>query len=212
MMEAVPNVVLVHGLGRSRHDMFLLAPRLRRALPQSTIHVFDYSSRSQTLAESKAQLADFIEKNIGESPVSFVGHSLGGIVVRALDDSNLFKAKLHRLVTLGSPHNGAVIAKYLNRYATMRSLFGPVLEELGSLNLPASTRQLEVGCIIGVTSTRFGFLPVLGGDNDGLVRADEALLSSCSAHTSLFSFHGLMPFSKKIALLSARFLSSGSFN
>jgi hypothetical protein len=60
-------------------------------------------------------------------------------------------------------------------------------------------------------NTRFGFMPVFGEDNDGLVLAREAVLASCAAHRSLLAFHGLMPFSKKIADLSARFLAHGRF-
>lgn len=211
MTAAAPHIVVVHGLGRSKHDMFLLAPRLRRALPDSTIHLFDYHSRTQTLAESTEKLAEFVTQHTHGEPVSFVGHSLGGIVARSLDASGFSHSQLKRLVTLGSPHNGATIAAYLSRYKTLRSIFGPILTELGSLNLPQHATHLQVGCIIGETGTRFGFFPLLGEDNDGLVLSREALFAGCVAHTSLFAFHGLMPFSAKIADLSARFLRSGSF-
>lgn len=209
-MQTSPHIVLVHGLGRSRHDMFLLAPRLREAFPASTIHTFDYSSRHLTLMQATEELANFVSSCARGEPVSFVGHSLGGIVARALDASGYGAAPLERLVTLGSPHNGARIAKFLAQYSIPRSIFGPVLSELGEL-LPQEPRQLQIGCIIGATKTRFGYFPLLGGDNDGLVLVREAHLEKCTAHIHVPTFHGYMPFSPRIARLSARFLGVGSF-
>jgi pimeloyl-ACP methyl ester carboxylesterase len=210
-METSPHIILVHGLGRSQYDMFLLARRLRRSFPDSRVHTFDYHSRSLPLAEATLRLADFVEKKTHGEPCSLVGHSLGGIISRSLDATEQHSAPLQRLVTLGSPHNGARIAEILARYRIPRALFGPVLEELGSLNLPPRPRQLEIGCIVGATNTRFGFFPVFGEDNDGLVLKREALLADCTAYVSLPAFHGLMPFSRKIADLTASFLAHGRF-
>jgi pimeloyl-ACP methyl ester carboxylesterase len=210
-MEASPHIILVHGLGRTRHDMFLLAPRIRAAFPKSTVHLFEYHSRKITIAQATSLLADFVAQRAGSEGVSFVGHSLGGIVSRALDATHECGAPLERLVTLGSPHNGAKIATILSRYSIPRAIFGPVLDELGSLALPARPRQLQIGCIVGATKTRFGFFPLFGEDNDGLVLAREAVLAECSAHVSLAAFHGLMPFSKRVAELTCRFLAKGNF-
>jgi hypothetical protein len=88
---------------------------------------------------------------------------------------------------------------------------GPVLSELGTLSLPSKPKQLEIGCIIGATGNRFGFLPLLGADNDGLVLASEACLEGCTAQLSLVAFHGLMPFSARIARAATTFLAQGSF-
>jgi hypothetical protein len=191
--------------------MFLLAARVRKALPKSTVHVFDYYSRSQTLAQSASLLGAFVDERTRGEPVSFIGHSLGGILVRALDAAGTCRSPMRRLVTLGSPHNGAQIALYLSRYSVVRRLMGPVLTELGTLSLPREPKQLEIGCIIGATGNRFGFFPLLGADNDGLVLTREAALEGCSAQLSLVAFHGLMPFSARIARAATAFLAHGSF-
>ncbi len=191
--------------------MFLLAPRLREIFPKSKVHAFDYHSRKLTVAQATEALADFVARATGGEGVSFVGHSLGGIISRALDATGECTSPLERLVTLGSPHNGATIAAILSRYSIPRGVFGPVLKELGSLSLPARPKNLEIGCIVGATNTRFGFFPFFGEDNDGLVLTREALLAECADHVSLAAFHGLMPFSKRIANLTSRFLASGKF-
>jgi pimeloyl-ACP methyl ester carboxylesterase len=210
-MELPPHIVLVHGLGRSKHDMFLLASRIRKSFPNSSVHVFDYYSRSQTLATSAKLLGEYVDRQTRGEPVSFIGHSLGGILVRALDAAGTCRSPMKRLVTLGSPHNGAAIAAYLSRYSLVRNLMGPVLTELGTLSLPPKPRQVEIGCIIGATGTRFGFFPLLGSDNDGLVLTREATLEGCAAQLSLVAFHGLMPFSGRIAHAAATFLAHGCF-
>lgn len=206
-----PHTILVHGLGRSRFDMILLARRLSKLLPETKIHTFDYPSRKISLAQMTEELNDFVAQATKGAPVSFIGHSLGGIVVRALDQRGDTAAPLQRLVTLGSPHGGATIAAALCRYSPFRALFGPILTELGTLSLAETPRQLEIGCIVGALNSRFGFLPIFGEDNDGLVLVREAHLSSSRDSVQRAIFHGLFPFSAEAARLSATFLQHGSF-
>jgi pimeloyl-ACP methyl ester carboxylesterase len=191
--------------------MLLLARRLQRALPTTKVHLFDYFSRGGGLLELATQLGDFAHSSCNGEPVSFVGHSLGGIVARVLDQQNDRDLRLHRLVTLGSPHSGATIARVLNRYRICRAAFGPVLGELAELALPDETRQLEIGCIVGCTGRRWGFFPVFGEDNDGIVlrREAELLTSKDSVYRPIL--HGLLPFSAQVAELSSHFLSLGRF-
>lgn len=206
-----PHTILLHGLGRSRHDMFLLAPRLRRLLPETTVHLFEYHSRKLALHEIVDQLGDFIGQTCPGEPVSFVGHSLGGIVVRALDLRGGAPAPLHRLVTLGSPHGGAQIAALLNRFRPFRALFGPVLNDLGALALDETPRELEIGCLVGSGYTRLGFLPFFGEDNDGLVTVREAHFPGARDTARRFVVHGLFCFSAWAARLSSQFLRTGAF-
>jgi len=205
------HTILVHGLGRTRYDMLLLARRLRRQMPNSEVHLFGYPSRRASIREAAQELNVFLAKASGGAPTSFVGHSLGGIIVRALDLHEVPAAPLRRLVTLGTPHNGAAIASFLSRYRPMRGLFGPVLSELGDLKLVGPPRQVEIGCIIGGRKSRWGYLPLLGEDNDGLVTASEALHPQSSDYVLRPLFHGLLPFYGETARLAAAFLMNGSF-
>jgi pimeloyl-ACP methyl ester carboxylesterase len=206
-----PHTVLVHGLARSWYDMYLLSRRLRRMLPGTTVHLFDYQSRKCRLTELADSLNDFVAKVSKGEPVSFVGHSMGGIVVRVLDQCASTATPLHRLVTLGSPHGGATIARILSRYSACRAVFGPALEELAALDLDPCPRQLEIGCVVGGTGRRWGFFPLFGEDNDGVVLVKEArqIVSKESCTESVL--HAYMPFSSRLAALSASFLSTGSF-
>ena len=210
-MSPAPHIVLVHGLARSKHDMFLMGPRLRARLPQSQIHTFDYHSRKYTIAQVTEQLRDFVNGITTSEPVSFVGHSLGGVLVRSLDLTGGCKAPLHRLVTLGTPHNGAVIAKTGAKISIVRAFYGPVLRELGHLSLDERPRQLEIACVVGGTGFRFGFVPFFGADNDGVVAAREAHLTTCKESTRVPIYHTFFPYSRRAADLAATFLSTGAW-
>lgn len=210
-MGVAPHIVLVHGLSRSKIDMLLMERRLRSRLPNAHVYRFGYRSRKLSLTAAAAELCDFVHDITTSEPVSFVGHSLGGIIVRALDASGTCKAPLHRLVTLGSPHGGAKMAKLTERFKVVRAICGPVLQDLGAPALLEAPRQLEIACLVGATQTRFGFFPLLGEDNDGLVCVREAHLASSRAARELFVFHALFPFSARAADLSARFLEHGTW-
>ncbi len=209
---AAKHVVLVHGFTRSRYDMALLAPRLRRLLPHSVVHVFGYSSRTYTIEQAAKHLGEFVGTISSGDSVSFVGHSLGGLIVRALDLSGEAPAPLSRLVTLGTPHQGSLVAQKISKLPLLRSLGGPVLEQLAAPRISPQPVQLEIGCVIGASNSRFGFLPILRGDNDGLVRVEEAVLPACVAEVKIPVFHGFFPFSSQVADLAARFLAHGTFS
>lgn len=210
-MTLAPHTVLVHGFLRTRHDMFLLAPRLQKLLPETTVHIFEYPSRKLTLTEIAQRLADFVSAKTKGDTASFVGHSLGGLVVRALDAMPHHPAPLSRLVTLGTPHQGARIAGVMARLPILGSFGGPVLRDLQIPPLPPQPRSLQVGCVIGHTKTPFGYLPFFGRDNDGLVCVDEAVFPACAAELRNFTFHGLFPFLNGTARLSTSFLRHGTF-
>ena len=211
-MTAAPHTILVHGFLRSKYDMVLLAPRLRKLLPETSVHTFGYPSRQLTMHEAAMRLADFVSASTKGEPVSFVGHSLGGLIVRTLDSLPHVPAPLHRLVTLGTPHQGASIANLIARLPLMQKFGGPVLAELARPPLPLQPRHLHVGCIIGHTKTRFGYLPLLGRDNDGLVCVDEAVFPACVEEHRTHTFHGFFPFSEKSARLASHFLKNGTFS
>jgi hypothetical protein len=112
---------------------------------------------------------------------------------------------------MGSPHNGALIARVLSDYSIPKAVFGPMLRELGTLKLAEETRELAIGCLVGGTNSRCGFLPFFGSDNDGTVLTTEATLQGAVAHDVVPILHALFPFSARAAKLAANFLRDGTF-
>lgn len=201
-------IVVLHGLGQVPLTMELLCRRLRRHFPETAVRNFGFPSRKATLRRCTELLAEFIERECPVGAVSFVGHSTGGILPRILDLHGLSPRPLRRLVTLGSPHMGSEFARFLLRYRPSRAFYGPILAELASLELPTTTQQLRVCCIVGGTGNRYGFLPMMSEDNDGVVLVGEALLPGAAEQHILAVPHGYMPFSRRCVERSVEFLAT----
>ncbi len=114
------SVVLVHGIWMTGLELGLLARRLRDCGYRTVL--FRYHSLLNTVAQNASLLRQRINE-LGNSRVHLVGHSLGGLVIlQALQDQpDLVEG---RIVLLGSPVKGSVIAQRLHRYRLSRWLIG----------------------------------------------------------------------------------------
>jgi len=72
------------------------------------LFVFNYDWR-QPVGDIADELDEFIGSNVGNESVNLVGHSLGGLVSREYWQTH-GNGKVGKVVTLGSPHRGAVLA------------------------------------------------------------------------------------------------------
>ena len=203
------TVVLVHGIWMTGLEMGLLARRLHDCGYRSV--QFRYHSLRNTVAENAQQLCRLVMEQ-GNSPVHLVGHSLGGLVIlRALhEQADLVSG---RIVLLGSPVQGNVIAQRVNRYRLSRWLIGRSGEQalLGgrprwhgrqSLGVIAGTRPVGVGLLLG------GF----DGPNDGTVAVSETRLEHATASLSFPSSHFGLLVSQPVAAAVCTFLRQGAFS
>lgn len=124
------NVVLLHGLARSSRAMRPIQRALvaagHEALP------IDYPSRAVRLRDCAAHVLEAIAaRGWAGAPdeLAFVGHSMGGLVFRALP---LLQPGLRAAaaVLLGSPLTGSLLAATLAPRPIGRLLFGPALQDL----------------------------------------------------------------------------------
>jgi hypothetical protein len=115
-----------------------------------------------------------------------VGHSLGGVVLRAVLAEPPPPWRPGRLVSIAAPHRGARVVAPLLRNPAARSFFGPVLADLAWESpalraLPRQSGALEVGAIAGCGRFR-PFVPAawvnarlgLIATTDGTVERDSA--------------------------------------
>jgi pimeloyl-ACP methyl ester carboxylesterase len=174
-------VVLQHGLWRSAWSLW----RLERALREHGYEVLNVSYPS-TAAEIgdharalDAAIDAYLAREKGPPPaVYFVGHSLGGLVIRAYlarDDA----VRPSGCVFVATPHRGAAAAARSKDDAWFRLLMGgkaarqlvpghPFYESLPAL------RGIPVGTIVGGKGDGAGYSASLPGDDDGTVTVEEA--------------------------------------
>jgi pimeloyl-ACP methyl ester carboxylesterase len=95
-------VILLHGFGGSRANLFALSAYLRLA-GFDNVSFFEYP-RWQTLDDSAAQLGGVVEEKSGGEGVHLIGHSLGGTIARRFT-AGAPKGAVRSLVSLGSPYS-----------------------------------------------------------------------------------------------------------
>jgi len=203
--------VLVPGLWFPGCILSVLARRLR---PQGfRVCIFSYASVRSDLTANAARLAQFLE-SLNADSVHLVGHSLGGILIRALFQHHP-RQKPGRVVTLGTPHGGSRVAAHLSRYAFWRRVMGQGIAQL----LADAPQQWvppprDIGVICGTRSFGIGKLLVrhLPRPNDGLLTVKESAWPSAREHLALPVSHTGMLFSRAVAGRVAAFLRTGRFN
>lgn len=109
--------ILVHGFQASSNDMRMIKNHLALLYPDSlflcsseNVHKTDgdIQEMGRNLAE---EVRGFVKKHCSAfsqlGKLSFVGHSLGGVIIRAaLPHLEEFKHKMHTFVSFSSPHLG----------------------------------------------------------------------------------------------------------
>jgi hypothetical protein len=208
-------VVVLHGLGRSRRSMRPMVRALEAA--GHDVAWLDYASTRQTLREHGHAVATLLA-HVDATRVSFVTHSLGGLVARlalaeleglssgALPNALPAAPRPHRLVMCAPPSRGAAMARLLhaNVRGLARPIFGPVLDELAQgLDVPLPTIPFLV--IAGAKGERIN--PLLEGPDDGIVTVEETKLEGMTGHLVVDAIHTFVMGHPEAMAAATRFVS-----
>lgn len=181
-------VVLLHGIVRSRHSL----DTLHAALEEDGWLVVDigYPSTRASLADHAEQVAGVLDALEDVTTVSFVTHSMGGLVTRTLldrpDDAWRERMELDRVCMIFPPNQGSDDADRMHDAWWFRAVFGPAGQELTSdaaRAMPAPDMHLAV--IAGGAGDGEGHSAAVPGDDDGRVGVDETMLDGAEAHMVL---------------------------
>jgi hypothetical protein len=207
--------VLVHGLARSHRSLGSLEARLQRE--DYEVVAFEYASTRGSLADHATALADLLEGLPEAYEVSFVTHSLGGLVLREVtrDAHAPWRARhtLGRAVTLAAPHRGAEIATRTSGFGLARLLMGSAYIALGdgtAASLPEP--DLEFGTVAASRGDQRGWNPWVAGDDDGLVAVSEATLPGARDSLVVEVAHTFVMNDERVHDAVVRFLASGTFD
>jgi len=207
------TVVLLHGLGRGASAMWPLASRIEQA--GFDVVRIEYDSLGAPPEVILASVARQIDACCRDLPnrVHFVGHSLGGLVIRGYlaEHSPL---QLGRVVLIASPNAGTpLVDKYRDTW--LMDLAGPTAKTLGTgpLSFPNALPppNYQVGVIAGVRPAGFVADDGIPGADDGLVPLESAKLAGMADFIVVQTNHSLLRYSRQAARQTIAFLRGGAF-
>lgn len=207
-------VVLLHGLGRTAWSMRPLAAHLEDA--GYAVFNLGYASREAPIAALSAVVGDGLAacRAAGHTPVHFVGHSLGGMLVRYHFDRAV-PADAGRLVMLAPPNGGSEIADHARTAWWYRLVTGAAGQELGTgtRDLPArlGPPRFEVGVIAGTVSHDPWFSDWLPGPDDGKVAVQRTRLAGMRDFLTVAHGHTFIMNGADVARQVEHFLRRGRF-
>lgn len=185
------HLLLVHGMGRTPLSMRRLARTLRRA--GHTTELFGYVAAWESVRRISARLRERLERIAARQPAyAVVGHSLGGLVLRA-SIAGLDPPPRH-LVLLGTPNRVPRLAYRLRRFWPYRLATGDAGQLLARSEffdaLPAPRVPYT---IIAGTAGPVGRWSPFGSDpNDWLVAVAETRLADTDEPITLPVDHTFM--------------------
>lgn len=206
-------VLLIHGMGRSRSAF----AKMQKSLQAHGMHVgsLSYPSTRQSIEAHAAQVAEVLDHLEGYGQVSFVTHSLGGIVVRRLlADGGAWRERIQaeRLVMLAPPNQGAAFADQLQETTAFRWIFGDTGQGL-TTEAMAQLAQPDIPFLV-IAGARGdedgnGWNPMLDGDDDWVVRVSETHLPEEAGHIVVPVLHTFLMNDEHVIGSAATFLANG---
>lgn len=205
--------VCLHGFLRTGASMLPVRLRLRREgwsevqTPTWRYELADLPALGRRASDTIRALSD---ANDG-APIDVVTHSMGGLVIRA---ALAHGPPVGRIVMLAPPNNGARMAQKVRKFVPVHLLGWDPLAPLQ----PGATEHLptgdaaEIGVLTGGRGNEWGYNPLLGHDNDGKVRIDEALLPGASDFRVMPAHHSFVMMRRPVLDQVVAFLRGGSFD
>lgn len=173
-------VVLLHGLGRTRRSL----ARLDEALHEAgfTTARLDYPSTRASIQDHAATVAELLDHVPTPNKLSFVSHSLGGLIVRQLLHYDApWRSAVDRIVMIAPPNRGASLAGSLDKAGVMRGILGPSFGQIAegfASTLPVP--EVPVAVFAGDAA---------GVPGDGLVTVEETRLEGMAEHQVVPAIH-----------------------
>jgi pimeloyl-ACP methyl ester carboxylesterase len=173
----------------------------------------DYPSRKGTIEEHahsvRASLAGWL---VPGDTVSFVTHSMGGLVARAFASIYRAEFSFERAVMLAPPSCGSRSAEALARSHFGRRLLGPALSEIAGKHLPpAGDDLMAIGIVTAFTGLNRGIVVRFDEPNDGIVSISESLIAGARDTIAVRGLHTFIMLNRNVVEQTIHFLETGTF-
>ncbi|MDZ7803994.1 alpha/beta hydrolase [Thiohalophilus sp.] len=204
-------VVLVHGIWMTGLELRPLGRRLREC--GYDCRYFRYPGLRRTPQQNAARLRDYLQ-SIQADRVHLVAHSLGGIVLAHLFEQGT-PAHPGRVIMLGTPLQGSVVAQHLAEHRLTRWLLGRSMHAGLLGDAPKWHGVQESAMIAGNRPRGIGLLLAPGKlvrPHDGTVSVSETRSDGLAQHLTLPHTHLSMLFARDVATQACAFLQQGRFS
>lgn len=215
-LQAVQKIYLIHGFAGLGIEMQKISYNLTKAGFNNEI--ISYPSLLQdvdTVAKT------IYHKILADKPdtVSFITHSMGGLVARSLyhyiKPGDKFPV-IKQMIMIAPPNKGTPVADYFIQSKLITSLAGPNIKNLTTDSKTGASRypvpKCEVGIILGIAKNKFGYNLFLEEDNDGLVIPKHAKLGVEKEIAFIKASHTGLLLKNQTVKLVLNFLKYGKFS
>ncbi|MBT3449467.1 MAG: alpha/beta hydrolase [Bacteroidetes Order II. Incertae sedis bacterium] len=208
-------MVLLHGLSRRAGSM----NRMEQALQEKgfrTCNISYPSTRHKIEVLAKDHVLPEIEACVGDrdTPLDFVTHSMGGILVRYLAEHQLVNP-VGRVVMLSPPNQGSEVVDRLGENWLFNLVNGPAGKELGtddsSMPLQLGPAGFELGVITGNRTINLFLSMMIDGSDDGKVSVKRAAVDGMQDMIVLPTAHPFIMKNRRSISQTLYFLENGVF-
>lgn len=210
-----PNVVLLHGLGRTSRSMNKMAEALTQA--GYRVNNIGYPSRNHEFEPLLGLVDKALEACCVDdgARINFVTHSLGGILLRAWAERRGV-ADIGRVVMLSPPNQGSELVDKLKDIFLFKWIAGPVGQQLGtdtgSVQSELGPVRFELGVITGSSSFNPFYSWLIPGEDDGKVAVERAKVDGMADFLVLPHSHSFIMNSDEVIRQTLFFFDHGRFH
>lgn len=199
------KVIVLHGLYMPSWIMQYVVRNIRKEGYE--VYSFGYNSLNYDNASEK--LERYIRNRFKEDDeVYFIGHSLGGLVIRDYFYKYSPSFKDTCIVTVGTPHSGAKLAQFLNDH-NASFMLGRTADILNT-GMSNHEGNVDIGCIVGTYNVGLGRFINLK-DGDGTVTINDAQLNGAKDKIELNLNHTALVYSRQVVEEAVNFIQFRQF-
>ena len=200
------HIILIHGL----YMPALIMQYLDRNFKKRGFQTHKFAYNSLRFPSASKRLNRFVPARFDENDeVYFFGHSLGGLLIRHYFKHYQPKFADTCIITAGTPHNGATIAKTLSNHG-LGFIFGSTKHILND-GLGDYDNDVPIGVITGTYDAGVGRIVLGKNHGDGTVTLEDANLKGATDTCALNLNHTALVYSKEVVQRSVDFIQNKRF-